>query len=260
MLTSSGWAMGIEPAESEQAAVMSEQKETETIEPKVEAEKTSEVAGATEKKETETIESKRTPTTQNAQLLEEYVPEVIIEAEWQKIKEKLGPIEGDPWGGWISCATEIYGEFTTGTVSFGFWHQNVEPYPPVMPRSITIDEEENLYILDPANFRVLKFDKEGEYLDTINLERVKPTKGQLGRFEIAEGCDIGFEESKIHVNEDKIYIKKLKFLKTGKIVGTGSPSFEGKNYRQLSPSKVAKDDRTVYEIVFSGRKEEGKDL
>jgi len=183
-----------------------------------------------------------------------YVPKVIIEAKWQKPKEIFVPIEGDPWKGWISCATEIYGEFRVGTVSFSFFNQNVEPYPPVMPRSITIDEKENLYILDPANFRVLKFDREGRYLGKINLERIKPQNGYLGRFEIAEGCDIGEEFIKIHVKQDEIYIKGLKFSKWGKFIGTTSFYFEEKG---VSPSKVIKGN-TIYEIVFEGKKEKKK--
>ncbi|MEW6680870.1 MAG: hypothetical protein AB1297_07650 [bacterium] len=220
------------------------------------------VKGEAKEKGTQAVaESQGTFTAQKIQKetqIEEYVPEVIIKAKWQKVEEKLVPIEGDPWGGWISCATEIYGEFRTGTVSFGFWHQNIEPFPPVMPHSITIDEEENLYILDPVNFRILKFNKDGKYLETINLERVKSKKGQLGRFEIAEECDIGEESIKIHAAQDRIYIKGLKFSKAGRFIGTSSPRFEEKGYKQLSPNKVIKDDRTVYEVVFGARKEEEK--
>jgi hypothetical protein len=205
----------------------------------------------------ETIQT-RTPEAQKKSKLNKYVPEVIIEAKWQKLKEKFVPIEGDPWRGWISCATEIYGGFRTGTVSFYFWHQNVEPYPPVMPRSITIDEKENLYILDPAKFRVLKFDRKGGYLDEVNLERIKPKKGHLGRFEIAEGCDLGEKSIKIHVEQDKICIKGLEFSKTGRFIGTNSSCFEEKGYKQVSPGKVIKDDGIVYEIVLIGRKEKEK--
>jgi tetrahydromethanopterin S-methyltransferase subunit G len=252
ILASSGLTMSKKPTVSKKLGVSSEQKvEVKKSPRKVKAE--SKLAKSQE------IAKKGTGASGTQEVrMEEYVPKVIIEAKWQKVKEKLEPIEGDPWRGWISCATEIYGEFRVGTISFGFRHQNIEPYPPVMPRSITIDEEENLYILDPANFRVLKFNKKGKFLDAINLERIKPKKGQLGRFEIAEELDIGEESIKIHVAQDRIYIKGLKFSKVGKFIGIGTPRFEEKGYKQLSPSKVMTDNGIVYEIVLGARKEKEK--
>lgn len=175
--------------------------------------------------------------------MEEYIPKVIIDAKWQKVKEKCVPREGDPWKGWLSCGKEIYGRFGDGTISFGYWHQNVEPYPPVMPRSISIDEEGRWYILDPANFRVLGFSRDEKYLETINLERVKPEKGQLGRFEIAEGFDIG-ELEKFHVNQNALYIEDLGFSKTGKFIGKGKPDLK----ESFTP-KIQSSNKGTVEVI-----------
>jgi len=141
MLASSSWVMAKKPAE--------EQGGVEETKPKVEAKEI-----------------------QGGEQMEEYVPKVIIEAKWHKVKEKLVPHEWDPWGGWISCGREIQGRFGEGTVSFGFSHSNITGLlPPRMPRSIAIDKDKNLYILDPVNLRVLKFNKDGMYLETINLDK-----------------------------------------------------------------------------------------
>jgi Tol biopolymer transport system component len=94
MLTNSGWAMGIEPAESEQAAVMGEQKETEPIKPKVEAEKTPEIAEVVEEKGTETVEAEESHEIQQVQELkvvsikELKAPEELPES----IRENFRPV------------------------------------------------------------------------------------------------------------------------------------------------------------------------
>jgi hypothetical protein len=150
------------------------------------------------KKGTETAEAKKI---QGGVQMEKYVPKVIIEAKWQKIKEKLVPHEWDPWSGMISCDLITSGKFGEGTVSFGFSHSNItELLPPRMPRSIAIDKDKNLYILDPVNLRVLKFNKGGMYLETINLEK---------RFEKEDFWFLEGRE-KIYVDkENNIYIKNV---------------------------------------------------
>jgi hypothetical protein len=71
---------------------------------------------------------------------EQYVPKVIIEA-------KVGNGEGE-----FGIVSEIF------TISRG-------------PNAIAVDEKGNIYILDPVNTRVVKFDKEGKYLKAIYLEQ-----------------------------------------------------------------------------------------
>jgi hypothetical protein len=189
--------------------------------------------------------------------MEEYVPKVIIEAKWQKIKEKLVPHEWDPGSGIISCGTEIQGRFGEGTVSFGSYDYSIGGESPVVPRSITLDEEENLYILDPVNFRVLKFDRNGNYLSIINLQRVKPKEGHMGKFDIAEGCWIG-EKERIYVDQNGcIYLcnvrdawgnlKTLKFSKAGRFIGTKSLSFEKEGY--TFTSNIQAPNKGIVQVI-----------
>jgi|GEM_PF-3603846 len=215
MLTSSSWVMAKKPIE--------EQGGNKETKPKVEAK---EIQGGVQ--------------------MEEYVPKVIIEAKWQKTKEKLVPHEWDPWGGWISCGREIYGRFGEGTASFGFSHSNITGLlPPRMPRSIAIDKDKNLYILDPVNLRVLKFNKDGMYLETINLDK---------RF---EKQDFWFLEGKEKIYVDKennIYIKNVEtvyadikktlfFSKTGKFIGT----------RTYTSKESKEEERFIVKIEDSKR-------
>jgi hypothetical protein len=72
--------------------------------------------------------------------MEEYVAKVIIKARWGS-----GPGE------------------------FGLFKREMSGAH-VMPNAIALDKEENLYILDPANGRVLKFTEDGEYIKAIYLE------------------------------------------------------------------------------------------
>jgi hypothetical protein len=181
--------------------------------------------------------------------MEKYVPKVIIEAKWHKVKEKLVIHEMAP-PEIISCGTEIQGRFGEGTVSFGWSNYNILSYEVERPRCLTIDEYENLYILDPLNFRILKFDKDGKYLDTINLERIKPKKGQLGRFEIAKGCDLD-RVGEIYIDKDGyIYIKNLKFSEKGRFIGTKSTSIKEK-YRFIS--SIQDPNKGIVQVVDQGK-------
>lgn len=70
--------------------------------------------------------------------LEEYVPKVIMRAGWGKGYDKFGLEEGD--------------------LAY------------VAPNAIATDAEENIYILDPVNNRVVVFNNEGKYLKEIILK------------------------------------------------------------------------------------------
>ncbi|HAW50281.1 TPA: hypothetical protein DCX16_04975, partial [bacterium] len=124
----------------------------------------------------------RTVMNETSKDLEEYMLKVIIEAKWEKVKEELVPREWEPLRPWISYIPTIKGEFRGKEVSFGYYNSHTDP--PIMPRSITLDCQKNLYILDPCNFRVLKFNKDGKYLGLIEIKRIKPKEGHLGPFEI----------------------------------------------------------------------------
>ncbi|MEW6104319.1 MAG: hypothetical protein AB1630_11000 [bacterium] len=199
-----------------------------------------------------------TETKEASKMAEEYQPKVIIDLKWHKVKEELVPHESalSPSGGIISCGRGLYGRFGKGTVSFGFYDYSIVPSL-TMPRSITLDQEGNLYILDPANFKVLKFDKNGGYLDTIKLERVKPKKGKLGEFEITEGWWIG-ENEKIYIGQDGyIYLtgvrnawgnlNTFKFTKTGRFIGTETSFFEKKKYGFTS--KVQDSKKGIVQVI-----------
>ncbi|HAX61209.1 MAG TPA: hypothetical protein DCX95_01420 [Elusimicrobia bacterium] len=84
---------------------------------------------------TETATQMQQGTTEQVQL-EEYVPRVIIEGKWG-----------------------------TGPGEFGV----AEGYQ-ILPKKITVDNKENIFILDTANSRIQKFDKNGKHLFSIPIK------------------------------------------------------------------------------------------
>ena len=91
--------------------------------------------------------------TKEGVIIEEYVPEVIIEGKW-------GAGEGE----------------------FG---RQIHPDAPAVnriyqPSSLAVDSRGNIYILDVVNNRIQKFDKDGRYLKSIPVESFK---GEIGVWE-----------------------------------------------------------------------------
>jgi len=86
---------------------------------------------------------------------EEYVPKVIIEGKW-------GPGPGE------------FGSTNPGFVS--------EKAPDIhfKPSSLAVDSKGNIYILDPVNNRIQKFDENGKYIKSISVEsHIGETVGYL---------------------------------------------------------------------------------
>ena len=71
----------------------------------------------------------------------EYVPEVIIKGKWGKGQKEFGFIDG----------------------------KGKEPSRG--PTAVSVDGNDNIYILDTVNKRLLKFTRNGKYLETIDLEQ-----------------------------------------------------------------------------------------
>jgi len=128
---------------------------------------------------------------------EVYVPEVIIEGKWGS-----GPGE------------------------FGLFKREMSG-DHGMPNCIEVDKKGCLYILDPANGRILKFDKDGRFIRTIDLEATGFPEGdkfhKLYPFYIQQ--DFSIESSEIKMdNNGYLYIsatdrrKILKFSKNGKFL------------------------------------------
>lgn len=72
---------------------------------------------------------------------DQYVPQVIIEAKWGNSPREFGFIDGNG------------NEPSRG------------------PTAIAIDDDNNIYALDSVNRRILKYDRDGKYFETINLEQ-----------------------------------------------------------------------------------------
>ncbi|MBU4445769.1 hypothetical protein KJ656_11910 [bacterium] len=65
----------------------------------------------------------------------------------------------------------IVGKWGRGDKEFGLTKR--EDGPDVGPNAIAVDKAENLYILDPANKRIVVYKKNGKYLNSISLESLK---------------------------------------------------------------------------------------
>jgi len=127
---------------------------------------------------------------------EVYIPTVIAEGTWGDGKGELGYMQTD----------------------YGI---------PIAPRAITV-KDDILYVLDSLNVRIMKFTTGGEYIGTIDLEKVKKLKvrGKVQilrknapRHEIAPNVFIGNENDELEVdNKQNLYIKVFEDLDIPRIL------------------------------------------
>jgi hypothetical protein len=234
VLTSSGWTMNKKPIESKQLAVSSEQlakikESSKKVKPESKLAKNNQGIA---KEGTETLPGPQ------KNLIEEYVPKVIIKARWGS-----GPGE------------------------FGLFKQEMSG-DHVMPNAIALDKEENLYILDPANGRVLKFTKNGNYIKAINLEGTD----KKCLFKIHPGFFIDGSLAELVIDDDEnIYIRTtghcipnwkyscpvLKFSKDGKLlqkyfVSEGKSIKSIRNLQIVNNKVIARIGKEYIEFTSSG--------
>ena len=65
----------------------------------------------------------------------------------------------------FSEETFITGKSGTGDKEFGLIKN--DNYPDIHPNAMAVDENENLYILDPGNTRIVVYGKTGKFAKTI---------------------------------------------------------------------------------------------
>lgn len=73
-----------------------------------------------------------------------------------------------------------------------------ENYQFYKPRSIAVDVDDNLYVLDAGNFRVQKFDSQGNFLSSIGRQGQGP-----GEFRSPEWIEIG-RQGNVYVSDGRI--------------------------------------------------------
>jgi hypothetical protein len=107
----------------------------------------------------------------------EYVPKVIIEGKWGR-----GP--GEFGVAWTYAHDVTLPESPSGSMS-----------EPIYPGSLAVDSKGDIYILDTVNNRIQKFDKEGKYLLSIEVESYAGNEqpiwyGKVKREDGSEGLDV----------------------------------------------------------------------
>jgi hypothetical protein len=178
---------------------------------------------------TETVSGLTEETTGQVQL-EEYIPKVIIEAKW-----------GD------------------GSEEFGFLKSPEEGIP-LGPRAIAVTKS-TIYILDSLNRRVNKYTKNGKFLGSIILEKVKELeiKGRMRKlrkdskiFEIGPGIFLGSENEELFVDlKGNLYLyissgwgigRVMIYDKTGKFIGEINEENMSVNFKSI----YIADNHSIY--------------
>jgi hypothetical protein len=168
--------------------------------------------------------------TQGGVQMEEYVPKVIIEAKRGNGQEE-------------------FGSYTSGTRILG-------------PVAMDVDNDGNIYIFDPVNWRVVVYDNENNYKLVVHLEKdpkeIIGKQGYKGGYALPEylgGSDIIKVDSKkniyIHVGDDPVYMVR-KFNIEGTLTTLYIENYP--NFGEISStSKTNK-----YNIYFRKLKKENK--
>jgi hypothetical protein len=261
VLTSTTWAVGKKPVWDEELEVKNEQK-TEVKESlkkvKVESKLTSQIA----KKRIEA------PINQRIQV-EEYVPEVIIEAKWYLETKIVECLEKMVYENkfrhqvFLSWSREIYGKFKKEPIEFGFNARG--KFGCIAPQALAWDIKGDLYLLDIVNWQVLKFSHDKKYLKTIKLKKLSGVKicytEAIHRNIIAIDANqyiyiYTFGEGKFHV---------LKYSPEGEFIKSictfrwdGIDGFIGDLYTTVNGEVIAsiytKEEKYYKSLSFEGKK------
>ena len=155
-----------------------------------------------------------------------------------------------------------------GLGEFGFY--NPIPASLIVPQSFVVGKDKRIYISDPVNLRINKYDENGKYLGSINLEKIGFTKDikQRSSFEIKPDFDWAGSAIKMD-DKNNIFIRVgnawgeiriLKFSYKGKFIEENVVrTKEKRDEEHLQDFHIDKDDNLVINLLRDrGRQETWK--